>query len=183
MSISAQGCSDRHGLAMRLLHWLTVVLVLIQLVLAGLNAWLYEPRPILAEALVQAHISLGAILFVLTIARIAVRTFGYRAPPSASRWRVVAEAVQLVLYICLFMLPISGYIRLAALGFPIELFGTVTLPTMLPTPELALRAAAVHNAIARILIGAILIHFAGALFHRRLTGEDIAHRIGFGSRT
>lgn len=36
------------------MHWVVAVLVFAQLLLAGLNALLYEPRPILAEALVRS---------------------------------------------------------------------------------------------------------------------------------
>ncbi|MEO1419846.1 MAG: cytochrome b/b6 domain-containing protein [Pseudomonadota bacterium] len=180
MSVSVPRRSDRHGLALRLLHWLTVALVVLQLTLAGLNAWLYEPRPILAEALVQAHISSGAVLLALTMIRIAVRSFGHGALPSISRWPVVARAVQLCLYVCLIMLPVSGYVRLAALGFPIELFGVVPLPTLWLAPDLALRAAAAHNALVIIFIGAIISHTAGVLLHRQLTGESVISRIGFG---
>ena len=118
MNVSVPRSSDRHGLVLRLLHWLTVALVVLQLTLAGLNAWLYEPRPILAESLVQAHISSGAVLLALTIIRIAVRTFGHSALPSISSWPAIAATVQLCLYFCLLMLPVSGYVHLAALGFP-----------------------------------------------------------------
>ncbi|MEO0831053.1 MAG: cytochrome b/b6 domain-containing protein [Pseudomonadota bacterium] len=180
MSGSVPRPSGRHGLVLRLLHWLTVALVFVQLTLAGLNAWLYEPRPVIAEALVQAHISCCAVLLALTITRIAVRIFGHSAKPSLSSLPAVAGAVQLCLYSCLLALPVSGYIQLAAIGFPISLFGVVTLPSMLSAPELALKAAAAHNTIAIVLMGAILTHVAGALLHRRRTGESAMHRIGFG---
>ena len=180
MSVSVPRRSDRHGLVLRLLHWLTAALVFVQLALAGLNASLYEPRPVLAELLVQAHLSCGAVLLTLTIARIAVRTCGHNRLPRVSSWPAIAGAVQLCLYFCLIMLPVSGYIRLAALGFSIKLLGVVPLPTMLLDPDLAMRAAAAHNAIAIILMAAILTHVSGALLHRRLTGEGIIHRIGFG---
>ncbi|XWN33640.1 MAG: hypothetical protein ROR55_11540 [Devosia sp.] len=39
----------KHGLVLRLLHWVTALLVLGQVVLAILNSLLYEARPILAE--------------------------------------------------------------------------------------------------------------------------------------
>lgn len=181
MSVSVPRSSDRHGLALRLLHWLTVALVVLQLALAGLNAWLYEPRPILAEALVQAHISSGALLLALTVIRIAVRTFSHSALPSISRWPAIAGAVQLSLYVCLIMIPVSGYVRLAALGFPIELFGVVTLPTLWLAPELALWAAAAHNALVIILVGAVVTHVVGALLHQQLTGQNVLNRIGLGS--
>ncbi|MEO1026541.1 MAG: cytochrome b/b6 domain-containing protein [Pseudomonadota bacterium] len=165
---------------LRLLHWLTVALVVVQLTLVGLNAWLYEPRPILAEALVQAHISSGAVLLALTIIRIGVRSFGHSALPSISSWPAIARAVQLCLYFCLLMLPVSGYVRLAALGFPIEVFGAVPLPNLWLSPNLALWAAAAHNALAIIFMGAITAHIVGALLHSRLTGQGIMHRIGLG---
>lgn len=152
---------------MRFLHWLTVALVVVQVAFAGLNLWLYEQRPILAEGLVQAHVSLGAVLLAVTLVRIAVRRFRRRAGSSASDRPTVAGAVQFCLYLCLLVLPVSGYIRLAALGFQIELFGVVPLPNMPSEPELAIRAAATHDTVVIIFMGAMLAHVSGALIHRR----------------
>ena len=180
LNVSVKPRSDRHGLALRLLHWLTMAILLIQFTLAGLNAWLYEARPVLAEALVQAHISWGAVLLAVTVIRIAIRRHCYRASSKELSWSKAAKAVHLLLYLCLILLPVSGYVRLATLGFPIELFGGVPLPTMSPKPELALRAAAAHNVIASFLTCAILMHVAGASLHNRLNGERTLYRMGFG---
>ncbi|MEM9043466.1 MAG: cytochrome b/b6 domain-containing protein [Pseudomonadota bacterium] len=127
---------DRHGLALRLVHWSTAGLVLIQFTLAAINFLVYEPRPVMAEWAVQAHISFGTAILALTLSRLALRLLlpGQLAPPLRSGKTYLAMSVHLLLYGCLITLPLLGYIRLAALGFEPSVFGLFNLPA-LPAAE------------------------------------------------
>ena len=166
-----------HGL--RFVHWSTAALVLAQFALAGLNAFLYEPRPLLAEALVQAHLSSGFIVFLLTLVRIVLRCTYRRTAPVRLGWPKLAATVRATIYVCLLVLPAAGYIRLAALGFQIDVIGVLTLPTLPIDPALAIRAAIVHMLAAAALSVAVIVHVAGVFSHRLLTGEPVLHRMSF----
>ncbi len=168
----------RYSPALRILHWTTVALLAAQITLALLNVALYEPRPILAEALVQAHISLGALLFLLTLARITARWRSPTPPKSDNPvLRVAATATHTALYACLFALPITGYLKLAALGFTVTLFGFVPLPPLSLNVPVAQFADQAHDLIAVGLSGLLVLHIAAAMFHRHLDGRRVLHRI------
>ena len=170
---------SRHGLALRLIHWTTVGLVAAQFALAALNALLYEPRPRLAEALVQTHLSLGALTFAVTLARLWVRlTPGMaRAPAVPAPWKYLIPGTHLILYGCLLLLPVAGYGRLAALGFEMTILGMIRLPALGFDPTLANRLADLHGLLATVLAAAVVLHVAGAVLHRRVFGEPVLHRM------
>lgn len=170
---------DRHGLALRLIHWLTASLVVVQFTLAVLNRLFYEPRPVLAEWLVQTHMSLGAAVFLLTLGRLALRPFwpGQVVPPMSNGLPTLARGVHLLLYACLLFLPIFGYIRLAALGFEPSVFGLVTLPAWPVTIDVARVAAIAHAALSVALLLLVIAHAAGALLHQRLFGPNALSRM------
>ena len=164
----------RYSLGVRVIHWLTVALVSVQLLLALSNILFYEPRPILAEWLVQVHISCGAMIFCLTLVRLLVRVRSYE-PERAGRAMVHAAArgVQSVLYLCLLVLPVSGYLKLAALGFPIVVLGVLPLPTMGLNVPLARAAADAHWYLSCLLLGLLSVHVLAALCHRRIDGRAV----------
>lgn len=168
----------RYGRALRITHWTSAVLILGQVLLALLNMLLYEPRPALAERLVQAHISLGAVLFGLTAIRLVLRLTS-PAPPlvSAPMLRMAARISHSLLYVCLITLPATGYIKLAALGFPIMLFGFIPLPMLPLNIPLAQAADALHDAMAVTLGALVAVHIAAALLHPRLGGNAVLPRI------
>ncbi|MEM8837704.1 MAG: cytochrome b/b6 domain-containing protein [Pseudomonadota bacterium] len=168
----------RYSLALRVIHWVTVFVVTGQVLLAGLNALLYEPRPILAEALVQAHLSMGFVVFILTCVRLAVRWQSPAPPPSTlASLRIGAAIVHSLLYIVLLLMPVTGYLRLATLGFEIRYFGLFSLPDLTFDPALANFAAMAHSALALGLAGLVVLHILAALFHRRLDGIGVIPRM------
>lgn len=175
---------DAYPRPLRLLHWTTALLVAAQAGLALTNTLIYERRPVLAEMVVQAHLSLGVLILGLTLLRLAVRTAavcpampGDMAPPM---W-LAARAVHAALYVLLLVLPLSGYVKLAALGFEIAVFGLVPLPALPVAPDLAALARSVHTGAA-IALGILLTgHIGAAVFHKVLMGAPVLRRMFPGS--
>ncbi len=165
---------------LRLLHWTTALLVAAQAGLALTNALVYERRPVLAETVVQAHLSLGVLIFGLTLLRLAVRAAmvspampGDMAPPM---W-LAARTVHAALYVLLLVLPLSGYVKLAALGFEIVVFGLLPLPALPVDPDLAALARSMHTGAA-IALGVLLTgHIGAAVFHKLLMGAPVLQRM------
>lgn len=172
--------TDTYPRRLRLLHWTTALLVAAQAGLALANALVYERRPVLAEAVVQAHLSFGVLIFALTLLRLAVRATaacpalpGDMAPPI----RFAARAVHAALYALLLILPLSGYVKLAALGFEITVFGLAPLPALPVDPDLAALARSVHTGAA-IALGILLTgHIGAAVFYRHLMGAPVLQRM------
>lgn len=147
---------------------------------AGLNAMTYERHPVLAEMVVQAHLSCGALVFGLTVSRLVWR-FSTPTPSMPRMMGLAAQrtalAVHAALYALLLVLPVSGYVKLAALGFEAELFGFLPLPALPFDAVLAARAHSLHG-WASVLLGCLLAcHVGAALFHRRLFGQPVLGRM------
>ena len=175
--------TERYSLHLRVIHWVTAALVAVQVTLALLNIALCEPRPILAEALVQAHISLGSVLFLLTLARLVARWCSPTPPKSGNTiLRFAATSTHAALYACLFALPITGYLKLAALGFTVTLFGFLALPPLSLNVPVAQFANQAHDLIALGLGALVVLHIAAAVFHRRVDGRSVTYHISFGRR-
>lgn len=180
---AARVFAPRYPMPIRVLHWSTALLVIIQVWLALINALVYEARPITAETVVQAHISLGAVVLLLTLLRALLRLSTPRPawpnemPRAAQR---AARALHYSLYLLLLALPVTGYLKLAALGFEIRLFGLITLPSLAINPGLALQARELHTWLAIILGTLLIIHVAAALVHKRLLGSAVLNRMSFG---
>ena len=165
---------------LRLLHGVTAVLVVAQFALAATNALVYESRPVLAEAVVQAHLSIGAVVLVLTM----IRLIGRLSRPApvlpndmSIAWKTSARMVHMALYLLLILLPVTGYVKLAALGFQISVFGLVALPALPFNTELAALARTAHLALAILLCLMVFGHVLAAVFHARLFGCPILHRM------
>lgn len=150
------------------------------MVLAAVNAAVYEGRPVLAEAVVQVHLSLGAVILALTLLRLAWRVSADLPPCPTGMSRAARSATRLVhaaLYLLLLVLPLSGYVKLAALGFQILLFGSLPLPALPFDPELAAAARILHAAAAALLGLLLLGHAGAALWHERLFGTPVLDRM------
>ncbi|MDX8355022.1 cytochrome b [Cognatiyoonia sp. IB215182] len=159
--------NERYPWVLRFLHWLTAAFVLAQVVLVGLNVLLYEPRPVLSEALVQSHIALGAVIFLVTICRLLIRAGSRVAPMTARpRARVTARLVHLAIYGCLLALPVTGYLQLSALGFTVSIAGLIELPPLELNVSLARAAEFWHTAFAVVGVALVLLHIVAALVVR-----------------
>ena len=171
---------DVYPLSLRLLHWGTTLLVATQAVLAAVNALVYEGKPLLAEAVVQTHLSLGILLFGLTAIRLGLRSAAMtpRLPADmtpTARW--FAGSLHAILYALLLLLPVTGYVKLAALGFEIQVFGVFALPPLPLDAALAAAARRLHSGGAIVLGGLLLLHIGAALLHCRLLGSPVLQRM------
>ena len=105
------------GLAIAL-HWLTVILVLAQFVLA--ETWDWAARPTKHQMIVL-HMSFGILLAAVIVVRIMWRLIpGHQIPPAVSGWvQQVSEAVHYLLYAML--------VAEAALGFLLRWSGNESM--------------------------------------------------------
>lgn len=164
----------------RWLHWIMALLVLLMIPAGLIMVQKGLPRPV-QDGLYLFHKNTGVILLLLIITRIAYR-WRHKPPPLPAAmplWqRRVAGLSHLALYVLLVVLPVSGYIRVRAGGFPIEGLDAMGIGTLLPKSEaLAKAAQAVHVTSAFILIAVLALHIAAALQHGLLRKDGIWSRI------
>lgn len=170
--------TQEYSLPLRLCHWITALLVALQFAFALVNALVYTTQPALAEALVQAHLSTGAVVLVLTLLRVRLRALSPIPPrPAHAHLRRGAAIVHALIYVCLIALPLSGYVRLAALDFEVFIFGSFALPSLGLLPRLAVAAAWCHTGMAVCLLFLLIFHISAAFGHRLFDGQPILQRM------
>lgn len=159
---------NRHGhfdgLA-RLLHWSMAVMIVAMLFIGvGMVASL-SLRPLL----IDVHRPLGIAILLLALLRLAHR---WRSPPPPlpadlpRLQAVAARASHVVLYALMLAMPLLGWSMLSAGGYPVQMFGTLHLPTIVPQdPALYAGLRGLHGVLGLALFALVLAHLAAALHH------------------
>ena len=162
-----------YGTGARLLHWITLVLILIQLP-AGV-AMTIEAVPALNDTLFILHKGLGCI-FLLVVAARLVWKLSHPVPALPPRLpalqRRIAARMHWLLYGLLVVLPVSGYIRTVGDGYPIELLDALGIPPLVTgIPATAHVMRIIHAFSSYLLVALIAVH-VGAAVHQQLFGRD-----------
>lgn len=175
---------SRYGVVSISLHWLVAVTVL---GLFGVGFWMvdlsyYSQWYRLAP---HWHKSIGILLFLIMLIRLLWR---FISPPPAplsqhSRWeRGAAKAVQLIMYLAVFVLAISGYLISTEDGRAIEVFDWFAVPAMGALfSRQADIAGVVHEYTAYVLIALAVLHATAALKHHFIDKDATLRRM-FGQK-
>jgi cytochrome b561 len=127
--------------------------------------------------LVQIHKPLGIAILVLALIRLALRmVYGAPALPAdlPEPIKLAAELSQYIFYVLMISLPLIGWAMLSAASYPVVLFGSVTLPPILPlNPSLHSWLWRAHYFFAFAFFAFILMHIAAILFHKLIRNDGI----------
>lgn len=164
----------------RFFHWGMALLVLTT-VPAGFIMVQQGLDRSLQNSLFIYHKNIGVVLLLIVLARAAYR---WRNPPAALSdavpdWqRKIAALSHLSLYVLLIVMPLAGYIRVKAGGFPIESLDAMGVPSLVPRSEaLADTAKAIHYFAGIALSVLIGLHIAAAAFHGVIRRDGVFSRM------
>ena len=168
--------------ALRALHWIMAVAVILQL-LAGL--WLAHSVSAARSWLLTTHETVGFVILLLVPLRVLLRLT--RPVPSLARHMsrlegVAANAANLALYVLMLSLPLTGLAMMSAAEYPIVIFGSVRLPDVLAKnlqTYAILRSA--HAWLALALIATFLAHLTGVLQHAIVRRDRVLSMMAFGA--
>jgi cytochrome b561 len=160
------------------LHWLIALAIIAMLGIGLYMVGLPKGLPF-KSSLVNFHKSLGMTVFLLVLIRIVVRlVVGRPALPPMRAWqRAAASMTQVLLYLAMIAMPLTGY-----LGSSFNKFGTrfwgIPLP-MWGWDDAGLRSLffGIHEVSAWVLIALILLHVAGALKHQLVDRDGLMSRM------
>lgn len=164
----------------RLLHWGMAVLVLATIP-AGILMIQEDIGRELQNRLFIFHKNVGVLLLLLVVVRALVR---WRYPPAPlpadlPGWQQRAAGLSHAgLYALLFIVPIAGYVRVKAGGFPIETLDALGVPSLVPRSDaLAGIAQSVHFFGGIAIAFLVLVHIAAAAYHGIIRRDGVFSRM------
>jgi cytochrome b561 len=174
-----QAVAEHYNWQARLLHWVVALLIIGML---GLGFFLENiPRNTPERAFyVNLHKSFGVLVLGLVLVRWLWR-ITHRSPPLPADmpwWETLAATwTHKLLYLCMFLQPLSGYLASSFNKYGVKFFG-------LPLPQWgwedkALRSffIEIHGVVAIVLLLLICLHVLGALKHLLLDKDRIFQRM------
>lgn len=163
-------------------HWIVVALVLTQVVIGFTFAELLPRGPERAQ-LFTWHKTLGALILLLTLARLAYRL---KNPPppfptELPHWRrIVAVWNHRLFYLMLILLPLTGLIAVSAManGWATPLVGGIPLPVVPGvTRETSETSGDVHVVLVLTTIALLLLHIGAAIYQQFFEHDRTAGRM------
>ena len=162
------------------LHWLIALGVFTQFALGWWMRDIPNDPPGVQAYWYNVHKSIGLTLFLFILARLAWR-LTHRAPPlpgSVPAWqRRAAAASHRGLYLCMLIMPLTGYLGSSFTKYPIKYWG-MTLPRWgWDAPALKEICSTAHYVTVWIFMTLVAIHILAALNHLLIARDGVFQRM------
>jgi cytochrome b561 len=178
-TMTIRNTTDRWGHASQFLHWLIVVLLIVQVTLANIADDL--PLGMKKLAMLARHKSVGITILGLAIIRLLWRWMNPTPslPDTLKPYeRKLANLTHAGLYILLFAMPLSGWTMSSARGFPVSWFGFIQLPDLVPKNKALFDALLeTHETLAWALYTIVALHVVAALKHHFMLKDNVLRRM------
>ena len=175
-----QNTEERWGSVQIALHWTIAALVLLVQVPAGITMVAVEPGTV-QNIGYNIHKTNGIVIFLLAIVRLGWR---WRHPvpflPSdMPEWQAkAARTTHVLLYLLLFLMPITGFLRTAMGGFPVPFFMVLELKHLVPENKAVAEVFSyAHFTLQFVLYATVILHVAGALQHHFVRRDFVLRRM------
>ena len=170
---------DQYGATAKGFHAVVALLILTMLAV-GLIMVRMDPSPQMFK-IFALHKSVGITVLALATLRLLWR-LSNAAPlslPSHAQWeRTLAHIIHALLYVSMFLMPMTGWLGSSAKGYTVSVFGLFTLPTLVEkNRDLAKVMWTIHEYAAYTLIAMIGLHVAGALKHHLIDHDETLWRM------
>ena len=159
-------------------HWIIALLILVAW---PLGVYMHElALSPLKLKLYSYHKWIGITVLLLFVPRILWRLT--HRPPAAlpmPAWQhMIAEGTHHLLYLLMFLVPLSGWLMSSAKGFQVVYFGVLPLPDLVAkNAELGDLLEEVHEALNWGLFALVGLHVAGALKHQIIDRDGTLRRM------
>lgn len=172
--------SDQYGLVSRLLHW-TLALLMLGLIWLG---WLlvgmgyYNPWYYTVET---AHEALGMLVLALAAFKLVWMLCSPTPAPQpelSALERSASKTVHWLLFLSMFLIPVTGYLTSTSDGKPVPMFDWFDIPALVPVSD-ALRDWSIdaHFYAAYAVLVLAILHAGAAFKHQLLDGHGTLRRM------
>lgn len=168
-----------YGIVAKSLHWIMAVLIIAAWIVGYYAADLPNNTPS-KPTLYGLHKSVGMLVLMLVVVRLTWRLYNV-VPRFEVLDRVMmtaARTVHYLLYVFMFVQPLSGWAMSSAAGHTPTFFGLFTFPSLVAQNPLEVQKyVAIHNASAMILLTLFIMHVSAALFHHFVLKDRTLRRM------
>jgi len=180
--VGSQPSPARYTSTAKVLHWLVAVAVLPQM---ALGVWMLQIPDGQQVKWFNLHKSIGITLGVIVLLRLAWR-LAHPPPPlpeTIPAWqRTTAKLVHASLYVCMIVIPLSGYLGSSFTRYPVRYFGYALPRWGWESPALKELCSQVHLAAVIVFSALITIHVGKVLKHLLVDRDGIFQRMGWARR-
>ena len=176
--------TTHYGAMTRFLHWAVFLLFAFQYVAGNLMVRLEGGKTVFSigqDAYYNWHKSIGLTVFALAVLRIAWRKLTSLPdwhPTLTPAERSLSSWNETLLYTCMFLMPVSGYLFVMAGDYGVRLFGVFDLPNPIGKVEwLAATARFVHIVTSYVLVLIVGSHVALGLKHHIFERDGFLYRM------
>ena len=164
-----------YGSVAQLLHWVTAILVLVAFIYGpgGSEQRVYLPSRDFDR---QLHETLGLCVFALVFLRVLWRLVDKQPdPPQLARWmRIAGKAVQGVLYLLLFAVPMTAIAGAWLEGHPLTLLAGLQIqPPIGMAHDLGLKFAKIHTQLGDAILWLAGLHALAAIYHHLFLKDGV----------
>jgi len=169
----------RYAPVTRLLHWIVAVMVIATFPIGVIMLTEGLARPT-QDFLFILHKNGGVIILFLVLVRLVWRVISPAPPMPATLPPLqakLARAAHWALYALLLVMTFSGYIRVRAGGFPIEMLDAMGVPSLVPRSDSLAETAQFIHANARFALALLIVGHIGAGVYHLLRKDGVFARI------
>ena len=179
LTLTAENEPQRYGRTSRLLHW-TMAILFLALIPMGVFASIIPEGTPFRNAYYVVHKTLGVVVFVLLIVRLAWNRRSRRPTLSDSlkpMERKLAHGAHLTLYGMMIAVPLTGFIMTSYHGYPTFFFAWELAPLWAPSDTATIIWGSLHKYLLPYLLYIVLgAHVLGALKHRFIDKHEDAFK-------
>lgn len=178
---------ERFGVVTKWCHWLVFFVVLLQYVLVYTEIGFPKEDPSKLQ-LILYHKSFGVIMLGLACIMLIARYFEGRPPylihPSLNATvqgyqNYLAKIVHILLYVCIFVMPLAGILMSLYGGRGVLVFGySLFAPDFIvPNKWLSGVFYNIHVYVSYLLLGLIALHVTGVCYHKWVLRDKVLNRM------
>jgi cytochrome b561 len=169
---------ENYGVTAKIFHWLIFLLLAAQYAVGSIMPHIGRKTP--DQGYVAWHLSIGAAILFVIILRFFWRLAFPVVPLAgmAAGEYYLSRFTHLMLYALVLAMTLLGWAAADYRGWQVKLFGLVPLPQLAPQgADWAHQAGDIHDILVYVLLGFIVLHVAGALYHYFIRRDRVLQRM------
>ena len=175
---------QRYGRVTKALHWTVFLLMVNQFIVAA--AMLNTPADetiagFTPGALYNWHKSIGLIALAVALLRFVWRKVAVLpdwAPNLSTGEKRAIHWIERVLYVCMILMPLSGFVFVMAGGYGVKFFGVWDLPNVIgKNAVLSGVAEWLHELTAFLLVATLFAHWGVGIRHQLIHRDRYLQRM------